>query len=128
MTDIVDPQHARRDLRLAEQAIRKDWQIPEQVMTGLPKIAANLAVNGTPRERIAAMRVLIAMKAQNDQPQQQQGTTINVGVQVDNSTTNDRRARSRAIAERFGARRILRDDVSGSGRGNLPTTGESDDE
>jgi hypothetical protein len=85
----IDQHHSRQQLRMAETAIKKGWDIPEQLMSALPKVAGAMAINGSAREKIAAMKVLIAMKEQNDRAdpgRQQPQTTINVGVNVDNRT------------------------------------------
>lgn len=72
---LADPGHSRSDLALLKMAIQKGWQIPEQLLDALPKVAGTMALNGTPRERIAAMKVLLAMKAQNEE-NQRRGTPI----------------------------------------------------
>lgn len=63
---LTDPGHARADIRLVETAIRKGWQIPDQLFEVLPKVAGAMAVKGKPRDQIAAMKVLLAMKEQNE--------------------------------------------------------------
>ena len=130
-----DPAHIRQDLRLMEQAIKANpIEIPQAIIDAMPKVAGRLLVEGKPREKLAAGRLLLAYMEFNqrvkesENPQTKPGTTINVGVQVDNRIADERRTRSRAIAERFGAGRILRDASAGASRSNLPTVGESDDE
>ena len=68
---LTDSRHTRSDLRLLERAVKNGWDIPEALLSALPKIAGSLALNGAPRERIRAMEVLIKMKAQNEQLQPQ---------------------------------------------------------
>lgn len=109
MTELLtDAGHSRSDLKQIEIALRKGWVIPEQLYEALPKIMAAIAVKGKPREQIAAAKVLLNMKSQNEAPHvvHRQGTTINVGVNVDNRV-DERRNRTLAIAQRFGAGRVL---------------------
>lgn len=63
---LTNPGHTREDLRMVETAIRKGWQIPEQLLDALPKVAGAIALKGKPRDQIAAMKVLLAMKEQNE--------------------------------------------------------------
>ena len=63
---LTDPGHSRADLATVRRAIREGWQIPEQLLEALPKVAGAMALKGKPREQIAAMKVLLAMKEQND--------------------------------------------------------------
>jgi hypothetical protein len=123
MEEEIDQHHSRQQLRMAETAIKKGWDIPEQVLTALPKVAAKLALSGKPRDQLAAMRVLIAMKQQNEQPQVTQGQTINVGVNIENNT-DERRRRTLAIAERVRAGRVLSD--VGTGRPEIRYRSDSE--
>lgn len=67
MTELLtDPRHFRSDLRQIETSIRKGWVIPDQLLEALPKVAGKIALNGKPRDQTAAMKVLLAMKEQND--------------------------------------------------------------
>jgi hypothetical protein len=106
MAEMFAEGHRRGDLRMVERAIKNGWDIPESLLEALPKIAANLALTGNPREKISAMRVILAMKEQNDRPEPNQQTTINVGVNVDNRI-DDQRAKTLAIAERIRASKLL---------------------
>jgi hypothetical protein len=107
MSELIDDHHRRRDLKLAERAIRNGWVIPEGILEALPKIAANLALTGSSREKVAAIRVILAMKEQNDRPDAQvPQTTINVGVSVDNRI-DEQRVRTLAIAERIRGGKLL---------------------
>lgn len=58
--------HTRGDLQMVRTAIRKGWQIPDQLLEALPKVAGAMALKGKPRDQIAAMKVLLAMKEQNE--------------------------------------------------------------
>jgi len=111
---LTDPGHTRADLATVRRAIREGWDIPEQLLSALPKIAGAMAVKGKPRDQIAAMKVLLAMKEQNDRPEQQrlQPTVVNVGVNVDNRM-DERRSRTRALIERAGAERGIQLTPSG---------------
>lgn len=66
---LTDTGHTRSDLRMVEASIRKGWQIPDQLLEALPKVAGAMALKGKPRDQIAAMKVLLAMKDQNDKSQ-----------------------------------------------------------
>jgi hypothetical protein len=63
---LTDSTHTRADLRQVEMAIRRDWKIPDQLMEALPRVAGAMALKGKPRDQIAAMKVLLAMKEQNN--------------------------------------------------------------
>lgn len=91
---------SRSDVRRIEQALRKNWQIPEAVYVGLPQKMARIVVEGSPREQVAAARVLIAMQAQNDAAQTKTVAHAHVHrVEATNdSTAGDRRA---ALAARI---------------------------
>jgi hypothetical protein len=69
MTELLtDPKHTRGDLQMIRQAIRHDWDIPEQLMSVLPKIAGAMAVSSkeSPSTRLKAIETILKMKAQND--------------------------------------------------------------
>lgn len=105
---LTDPGHTRADLRIVETAIRKGWQIPDQLLEALPKVAGAMALKGKPRDQIAAMKVLLAMKEQNDKPEpQKQQTVVNVGVNVDNRT-EDKPLTALQFAQRYRERRVSR--------------------
>lgn len=76
---LTDPSHSRADLATVRRAIREGWDIPEQLLATLPKIAGAMALKGKPRDQIAAMKVLLAMKEQNDG---KSSGTVNVGVSI----------------------------------------------
>ena len=121
---LTDPGHTREDLRIVETAIRKGWLIPDQLLEALPKVAGAMALKGKPRDQIAAMKVLLAMKEQNDKPEpQKQQTVVNVGVNVDNRT-DDRRAEMVRVVEQLRAERLLRD-AQPAGVGSVPATTEA---
>jgi len=120
---LTDPDHSRADLATVRRAIREGWDIPEQLLSALPKIAGAMALNSKEKAvvRLKAIATIIKMKEQNDKPesptvpQPQPQTTINVGVNVDNRT-DERRNLTLAIAERVRAGRVLVSDSSGSDR------------
>ena len=68
---LTDPGHTRADLAKVRRAIREGWDIPEQLLSALPKIAGAMAVN--PKEkaavRLKAIATIIKMKEQNDKPE-----------------------------------------------------------
>jgi hypothetical protein len=104
---LTNPGHTREDFRMVETAIRKGWQIPDQLLEALPRVAGVMALKGKPRDQIAAMKVLLAMKEQNDKPEPQkaQPTVVNVGVNVDNVSNAGRGLASQILA-RLGTDRI----------------------
>lgn len=56
----------RDDLRLIEMAVKRGWIIPDQAYSDLPQEALRIASNApNERERIGAMKCLIAMHASN---------------------------------------------------------------
>lgn len=59
---LTDPGHTRRDLRQLEAAIRNpEFEIPEAIFKSAPAIIGTVLAKGTPREKTAAARVLVAM-------------------------------------------------------------------
>ena len=92
--------------------------IPAAVIEAMPKVAGTILLKGKPREQLNAGKLLLAFmeynKAANAEPVQKSGQTINVGVQIDNGS-EQRRNRTLAIAQRFGAVGILRDASAGAG-------------
>jgi len=65
-TLLTDPAHTRNDLRQVETAIRKGWQIPDQLFEKAAIVAQTILVKGSNREKVAALRVLLAMNEQNN--------------------------------------------------------------
>ena len=101
----TEPQHVRGDLQQVAQAVKKGWKIPEQIFDRAGAIIGQILASGSPREKLAAVKCLIAMNEQNT-PKTQQTQVVNVGVQIDNRNTDDRRNRTLAIAERIRAGRV----------------------
>ena len=68
MTD--DLPAKRGDLKRYEQAIRHGWEMPDGIYRALPIVLAKILKDGTPREKVAAARVMVQLQAQNnaDQP------------------------------------------------------------
>jgi hypothetical protein len=64
-TLLTDPKHTRGDLRQIESAIRKGWQIPDQLFEKAGLVIGQILSKGSNREKVAAARVLIAMNEQN---------------------------------------------------------------
>jgi hypothetical protein len=101
-----DPAHFRRDLATVRRGIREGWDIPEQLLTALPKIVGFMALNANEKTtvRLKAIETLIKMKAQNDslEPVTQQVDhhhTIEVGqITADNFAESKRK-----LAERIAA-------------------------
>jgi len=95
-------------MRMITKAIRLKWEIPEAMFRVVPIQVAKILQDGSTREKLAAMKVLIACHGQNEQPEPQpQQTQINVGVKVDaTATSDDRRNKVAAIVERLRSRRL----------------------
>lgn len=62
---LIDPAHAARDIRIIHTAVNNGWNIPHEIMATLPAAIAHIALHGSPRNRIAAGRLLVAMHGQN---------------------------------------------------------------
>jgi hypothetical protein len=107
-TLLTDPAHTRGDLRQMESAIRKGWALSDKLLENLPKVLVEVVAKGSMREKIAAARVLVAMKESNDRPTTvTPAPVVNVGVQVNGSGNTDAgRTLASAIAERIRANRI----------------------
>ena len=76
-----------RDTRLIERAIREEWPIPVGYRKGLVDRQARIAADpgSSPREATSAFRALVAANQQNiDVNRESVGTTVNVGVAVNN--------------------------------------------
>ena len=101
----TEPQHVRGDLQSVAQAVKKGWKIPEVVFEKAGVVIARILHEGSAREKLAAVKCLLAMNEQNT-PKPQQTQVVNVGVQIDNRNTDDRRNRTLAIAERIRAGRV----------------------
>lgn len=69
LPDLIEAPHIRAGLKLVEQAVRNQWHIPDVVYRQLGKRIARILKTGSPREQIAAARVLVAMSASNDRQQ-----------------------------------------------------------
>ncbi len=64
--DIIEARHDRAGLRLIKRAIHNRWQIPEDLMSQLPRVVTGLVANArTDRERLRAVEVLVAMQRDN---------------------------------------------------------------
>ena len=98
MPEIIE----RSDVRMLEQAVRHRWQLPEQLYAALPNQMLKLLVNGTPREQIAAARVLAMIDAANNAPTVRQAPVVNVGVQV-NGNPDSGRTLASTIVQRLRA-------------------------
>ena len=120
-----DPGHVRGDLIMMSNAVGKairhpEIPIPEAVIEAMPKIVSNMMLRSDDeRIRCRASELLLKFMQYNvslNPPQAIHGPsqTINVGVNV-TASTDDRRNRTLAIAERFGASRVLSDSSGGSG-------------
>ena len=106
MSELIDPLHARRDLRQLETAVKKGFKIPDALYDQMASIMGQILAKGNNREKTAAARVIVAIAEFNESlnpptPPQTQ-TTINVGVNVANIADTGRDPLL-AIAERIAA-------------------------
>ena len=118
---LTDPGHTRADMRLMEQAVKRSTKnpeipIPPAIIEAMPKVAGTILLKGEPREQLRAGALLLAFMEYNKslnppEPQQQQPTVVNVGVNIDNRT-DERRNLTLAIAERVRAGRVLVSDTA----------------
>ena len=110
MTELLtDPGHIRRDLQTIHSALVKKWDLPDALLTKLPQVMAKIAIQGKPKEQIAATKNLMLMKEANDRaanPQPIPQTTVNVGVKIDNANPGVGRTLAAQIVERIRAARI----------------------
>jgi len=112
MTELLsDPKHIRGDLAIIHRSLLNQWKLPETLLSGLPQSMIKIVVdeNAKPRERIAAARNLMLMKAANDMaenPQPVPQTTVNVGVKIDTANPGVGRTLAAQIVERIRAARI----------------------
>ena len=67
MTELLtDPKHIRGDLQTIHTALVKKWDLPDALLTKLPMVMAKIAIQGKPKEQIAATKNLMLMKEAND--------------------------------------------------------------
>lgn len=108
MSELIDPAHASRDLKRVEIAIREDWNIPEAVKENAALVAWKIAVDpkSTARDKNAALKVLVAMKASNDRLKVQRHQHIHAVIPVTQETELDaRRREALARLDRISAKR-----------------------
>ena len=108
---LTEPGHTRQDLAMVRTAIRKGYDIPDELLSALPKIAGALVLDKTQRGqvRLKAIQTIMAMKEANDRaanPQPIPQTTVNVGVKIDNANSGVGRTLATQIVERIRAARI----------------------
>ena len=112
MTELLsDPKHIRGDLQIIRTAIRRGYEIPDELLSALPKIAGALVLDKTQRGqvRLKAIQTIMAMQEANDRaanPQPIPQTTVNVGVKIDNANPGVGRTLATQIVERIRAARI----------------------
>lgn len=61
----TEPTHVRGDLQSVAQAVRKGWKIPEVVFEKAGVVIAKILHEGSAREKLAAVKCLLAMNEQN---------------------------------------------------------------
>jgi hypothetical protein len=91
-------QPSRSDLRMIEQAVRHKWDIPEDMMSFLPRRMLRIAAKSTSeRNVIAATRVLAMLVKHNKPPEaslhlHQHGRAAEIQAQPEGMTLEQRRA------------------------------------
>jgi hypothetical protein len=105
---LTDPGHAREDMRLMEQAVKRSVKnpeipIPPAIIEAMPKVAGTILLKGEPREQLRAGALLLAFMEYNKslnppEQQQQRSSTINVGVNVANVSNTGRGLASQILA------------------------------
>lgn len=110
----------RSEARLIEMAIRKRWEISDEIKRDTIDTAAAILQTGEKdRDRLAAARILIAAEKQNQDDEHKQSD-----IQRDNA----RRSRLAAIAARLGISESLVFDVEAQARGRIEVDGRHADE
>lgn len=113
---LTDPGHVRQDMQLMEHTVKRSTKnpeipIPEAVIAAMPKVAGAILLKGNQREQLRAGALLLSFMEYNKslnppQPQQQQPTVVNVGVNVDNRTES-KPLTAVQFAERFREAKLL---------------------
>jgi len=63
---IVEEKHERAGLRLIRRAIEGRWQVPDELLSSLPRVVVGMVANArTDRERLRAVEILVAMSRDN---------------------------------------------------------------
>ena len=97
---------SRSDLRMMEQAVRQNWNIPDAIFKALPGVMAKILSDGSNREKVAAARVLAALHSQNQATQPRLSMVAHkhqheVLPPINPENLNERRAELRARAARL---------------------------
>jgi hypothetical protein len=98
---LTDPTHTRGDLRQIETAIRKGWAIPEQVFEKAGLVISQILTKGTAREKVAAMKCLLAMNEQNTPPQPVLVAHQHIHQVASNTTESDVERKRRELSGRI---------------------------
>lgn len=107
-TELIDPRHSRRDMKMVEAALKRPgFEIGESVFKSLALHMSQIVSKGSNREKTAAARVLLAMAEFNraNEPGPAPQTNINVGVKID-ARPDSGGDPLLALTERIAARRI----------------------
>jgi hypothetical protein len=101
---------SRSDMQVIGQAVRKGWNIPDSILQRLPQALAKIVVEGKPRDKIGAARVLMQMHDSNNRPAGRGtgGPVVNVGVQVNGNPQSGRNLATQ-IAQRIRTERLSAD-------------------
>jgi len=96
MSEILE----RSDVRMLEQAVRNRWQLPEQLYVALPTQMMRLLAHGTPREQIAAARVLALLHQANEEAEHPAQVQV-MHAHVHQITGEESNVRRRGLSERI---------------------------
>ena len=138
-TELIDAAHIARDAKLVRMAVTRGWDVPEEYLATIPKAMGEIVVSEDqkPQDRIAAAKVLVAMKSRNDlkQPRRQTlkrpsaadigaGIGIGLGLGMPGGGTLDAKLGEAAqrIARLFGIGEII-EIGRGSGQAAQPDRG-----
>lgn len=66
---MADPGHVRADLAIVRRAVREGWEIPEQLLSALPRVAGAMALDKKEKStvRLKAIETIIKMRGQNEE-------------------------------------------------------------
>lgn len=107
---LTDPGHAREDMRLMEQAIKRSVKnpeipIPAAIIEAMPKVTGTILLKGKDRDRLAAGKLLLAFMEYNrsvradEQPKQiEHHHTHEIGPVTENNIEAQRAKRLARLA------------------------------
>jgi len=81
----------RSDLKMIETAVRRNWELPDELFRKLPAEAAKMFLDKEKpdRTRLAALRAILTMNKQNIGLDSDQSTDVTVNVDVQIAQANE---------------------------------------